>query len=187
VQGKPTRTLMRARAANASVVNSKWKSNRLIASAMSHSVCGMLSRGSQQGMLAPGGATGMLIRNGQPPQAQSGARTNPGSKVMLNPQLLPPRQMLTHADVIKMVRGGLPESVIAHTIQSAGRNFDFSPAGCRALQAAHVSRQALDAMGGGSARPCRAGMNPARGHGTDFRRSTVVYGSQTHLAERSYK
>jgi hypothetical protein len=81
---------------------------------------------------------------------------NLGSKAALNPQPLPPGQRLTNADVIKMVSGRVPESVIISSLQSAGKQFDFSPAGCRALQQAHVTANILNAMGDGSVRPCTA-------------------------------
>ncbi len=54
---------------------------------------GMLSSTPRQGMLAPGASSGMLMGNSQPPQGQVGARPNPGGKVELNPQPLPPRSM----------------------------------------------------------------------------------------------
>jgi hypothetical protein len=81
-------------------------------------------------------------------------QVNPGGQVSLNPQPLPPGQRLTNADVIKMLRSGVPESVIISSIQSATRNFDFSPSGCRALQQANVTATILKAMGEGSVRPC---------------------------------
>jgi hypothetical protein len=61
---------------------------------------------------------------------------------------------LTNADVIKMVKAGLPESVIISSFQSGGKKFDFSPAGCRTLNAAHLSENLLNAMGDGSVPPC---------------------------------
>jgi hypothetical protein len=61
---------------------------------------------------------------------------------------------VTNADVIKMVKAGLPESVIISSFQSGGKKFDFSPAGCRTLSAAHLSENLWNAMGDGSVRPC---------------------------------
>ena len=61
---------------------------------------------------------------------------------------------VTNADVIKMVKAGLPESVIISSFQSGGKNFDFSPSGCRTLNATHLSENLLNAMGDGSVRPC---------------------------------
>ena len=75
---------------------------------------------------------------------QSAAGTTPGAT----------RQTLTNADVLKMLKGGVPESVIVSSIQSAAHKFDFSPASCQELKAAHVTRQVLDAMGGGGVQPC---------------------------------
>jgi hypothetical protein len=77
-------------------------------------------------------------------ERQSAAGTTPGAT----------RQTLTNADVLKMLKGGVPESVIVSSIRSANHNFDFSPAGCRELQSANVTRQVLDAMGDGSVGPC---------------------------------
>ena len=61
---------------------------------------------------------------------------------------------LTNADVARMLKAGLAESVIISSIRSAKKNFDFSPAGCRALQRARVSAGILAAMGDGGERPC---------------------------------
>ena len=60
-------------------------------------------------------------------------RPGSGGTVELNPQPFPPRQQLTNADVIRMVRAGITESVIVHSIQSATKQFDFSPAGMQTL------------------------------------------------------
>jgi hypothetical protein len=59
---------------------------------------------------------------------------------------------MTNADVIKMVKAGIPEAVIVSSIQAATKQFDFSPAGIQALQQAHVSPAVLAAMCDGSAR-----------------------------------
>jgi len=74
----------------------------------------------------------------------SGALTGPGGRV------------LTNADVIKLVRAGIPEDTIMKSIQSARKQFDFSAAGCRALQQANVSAIIVVAMGDGSVGPCPA-------------------------------
>jgi hypothetical protein len=63
---------------------------------------------------------------------------------------------LTNADVASMLKAGLSESVIISTIQSAKKNFDFSPAGCQALQQARVSPAIIAVMADGSVRPCSA-------------------------------
>jgi hypothetical protein len=80
----------------------------------------------------------------------------PGSKVELNPQPFPPRQKLTNADVIKMLKAGIPESVIVSSIQSSNKQFDFSHEKLEALQRAHVSPAVLAAMCDGSAQACPA-------------------------------
>jgi hypothetical protein len=54
-----------------------------------------------------------------------------------------------------MLKAGLAESVIISSIRSARKNFDFSSAGCHALQQARVSVGILTEMGDGSVRPCR--------------------------------
>ena len=122
----------------------------------------MLSGTPQQGMLAHGAAqngqpsqsSGALLGNRPSTPGQGGETPNPASKIELNPQPLPPRIQITNADVLKMLKSGVPQSVIVSSIQSAPHRFDFSDASCRDLQAAHVSRQVLDAMGDGSVRPC---------------------------------
>lgn len=122
---------------------------------------GMLSGTPQQGILSPGApqsaspGSGALLGNRQATRGQGGGTPNPASKIELNPQPLPPRIQMTNADVLKMLKGRVPESVIVSSIQSATHKFDFSAASCRELQAAHISRQVLDAMGDGS-RPCPA-------------------------------
>ena len=123
---------------------------------------GMPASAPQQGMLLSGSTqngqsqsnSGALLGNQQVATGQSRMQQNPGSKVELNPQPFPPRQQLSNADILKMLKGGVPESVIVSSIRSANHNFDFSPAGCRELQSANVTRQVLDAMGDGSVRPC---------------------------------
>ena len=62
--------------------------------------------------------------------------------------------ILTNADVIKLVRGGVPELVVISKIQSARKGFDFSSSGCRALVQARVSAKVLEAMGDRSVQPC---------------------------------
>jgi hypothetical protein len=126
---------------------------------------GMLSGAPKQGMLAAGAVpsvqqpvpAGMLSGGSQPSSAQGVARPNPGSKVQLNPQPLPPRQKLTNLDVISMLRGGIPESTIIQSLGLATHSFDFSPSGCNALKRVHASRAILDAMGDGIVRPCFTG------------------------------
>ncbi len=121
---------------------------------------GMLSGAPQQGMLAPGttqgASSGTLLGKRLSTPGQGGGVPDPASKVELNPQPLPPRVQMTNADVLKMLKGRVPESVNISSIQSAAHKFDFSPARCLELKAAHVTRQVLDAMGDGGVRPCPA-------------------------------
>lgn len=58
---------------------------------------------------------------------------------------------LTNADVIKMVKGGLEESVVVAAIQSRPGNFDTSPDALIALHQAGVTKAELDAMLAGTA------------------------------------
>lgn len=123
----------------------------------------MLSGAPQQGMLSPVATesaqsqtnSGMLLGNRQTTPVQRGTQ-NPGSKVELNPQPFPPRQKLTNTDVIKMLKAGIPESVIVPSIQSSTKEFDFSRESMQALQRAHVSPAVLAAMCDGSVRACPA-------------------------------
>ena len=109
-------------------------------------------RGMLNGGTAPSGAGGVPAV-----QSQGGGMQNPGSKVALNPQPLPPGQRLSNADVIKMANGHVPEWVILSSVQSSRGNFDLSPSGCSSLRQAHVSERVLNAMGDGSVRPCASG------------------------------
>jgi hypothetical protein len=115
---------------------------------------GLLSGNNQsRGMLAPGATqsassqanSGALAGNRQLMPGQGGGIQNPGSKVQLNPQPLPPRQ-LTNADVINMVKAGVPQSAIVTSIQSTPTQFDLSPNGLGALRRAGVNQAILGAM-----------------------------------------
>ena len=53
---------------------------------------------------------------------------------------------LTNLDVIKMVKGGLPESVVVSTIKSGPAKFDTSPDGLIALHKAGVTPGEMDAI-----------------------------------------
>ena len=64
-----------------------------------------------------------------------------------------PAVPLTNADVVKMVKSNLPESVIVSAIRSRGGNFDTSPDSLIALHKAGVSAAELDAIMGASATP----------------------------------
>lgn len=114
---------------------------------------GMLSNSAPRGMLS-GGTAPSAVGGIQAAPGQGGGVQNPGTKVALNPQPLPPGQRLSNADVIKMAKGRVPESVILSSVRSSRGSFDLSPAGCTSLRLAHVSEQVLSAMGDGSVPPC---------------------------------
>jgi hypothetical protein len=59
---------------------------------------------------------------------------------------------LTNLDVIKMVKGGLAESVVVSTIQSSPAKFDTSPDGLIALHKAGVTPGEMDAIMAASAK-----------------------------------
>ena len=70
---------------------------------------------------------------------------------------------LTNADVIKMVKNGLPESVIISSIQSSTAHFDLTPNGLISLHKAGVGQKTMDAMmaAGGSKPPAEAAAPPS--------------------------
>lgn len=79
----------------------------------------MLSGGTRQGMLAQGGNSGMLSGRGQPPQTQRGVGINPGSKVELNPQPLPPKATAsTHASKMTVSAKARVGTKLGSTVQS---------------------------------------------------------------------
>lgn len=109
---------------------------------------------------------GMLVPAVKPTQAQSSSigKETPG-------QILPYRPgvpTLTNADVIRLVKGGVPESAIINQIKSSNAQFDFSPQSCSALAQAHVSNNLLNAMSNSGASPCfTGGVRPETGNGSD--------------------
>jgi len=123
---------------------------------------------------------------GTTPQASSGAV--PGNRGRSSPGFIDPNrptyqsgggsaQTLTNSDVIKMVKAGIPESVIVSSVQSATKQFDFSNDSCRALQQANVSSIIVVAMGDGSVRPCPeiTGAGGVNGSGfTDPNRESIT-------------
>jgi len=144
---------------------------------------GILSGTPQQGMLSPGttqsakGNSGSLLGNQQSAPGQGGGKSNQrtgssgaidatpntigGATLMqvkpsaaTRPGSPSSRQGLSNADVISLMKAGLPETAIVSKIKSTQGNFDLSFAGCSQLQQAHVSASVLNAMGGGSVRPC---------------------------------
>src|SRR6201999_1896293 len=56
------------------------------------------------------------------------------------------QKALTNADVVKMVKGGLPESVIVSAIQSSPAKYDISPDALIALQKDGVTAKEMDAI-----------------------------------------
>jgi hypothetical protein len=57
-----------------------------------------------------------------------------------------PQKTLTNADVVKMVKGGLPESVVVSAIQSSPAKYDISPDALIALQKDGVTAREMDAI-----------------------------------------
>ena len=118
----------------------------------------MLPGAPQQGMLASGpGAVTQSQTNGGLQQSRvqaSPATTNGTRETNTGTSRTESVQALTNADVVRMLQAGLAESVIVSSIRSGRKNFDFSPAGCQALQRARVSAGILAAMGDSRVRPC---------------------------------
>ena len=110
----------------------------------------LLSPESSAGNMNTPGSTGMLA-----PAAKSGGTANAiggNGGFTGGVKSTAPQRLLTNAEVIRMQKAGISESVIVHSIQSSTKQFDFSPTGIKALQQAHVSPAVLAAMCDGSAR-----------------------------------
>ena len=76
------------------------------------------------------------------------------------------KKPLTNSDVLKMVKGGVPESVILSSIQSSPAKFDLSPDALVALHKAGVSQKVMDAMvAAAGGRPPADGAAPPSGAG----------------------
>lgn len=108
---------------------------------------------------APGNASNTPASNGMPaPTVKSGGASSisgsGGFTGGVKPGTAPPRNPLTNADVIRMQKAGISESVIVHSIQSSTKQFDFSSTSLQALRQAHVSPKVLAAMCDGSAPAC---------------------------------
>ena len=106
---------------------------------------------------APGNASSTPASNGMlAPAVKSGDGASTGGSGGFTGGVkqgaAPPQKLLTNADVIRMQKAGISESVIVHSIQSSTKQFDFSPTGIKALQQAHVSPAVIAAMCDGSAR-----------------------------------
>jgi hypothetical protein len=68
---------------------------------------------------------------------------------------------LTNADIIKMVKAGVPESVVIASIRSGPANFDTTPDGLIALHKAGLTAGELDAMSSPNSGAAQAAAAPA--------------------------
>ncbi len=123
---------------------------------------GMLSSTPNQGMLANGGTpnsqsggSGGLLGNHTSAPTQS-----EGNTTQSTPQQTPAHP-LTNADVIKMVKAGVPQSTIVTSIQSSPTQFDLSPQGLSSLHRAGVNQAILGTMQAGNGNSGASGSAPA--------------------------
>jgi hypothetical protein len=89
------------------------------------------------------------------------------------------QKTLTNADVVKMVKGGLPESVVVSAIQSSPAKYDISPDALIALQKDGVTAKEMDAIIAESKKTPAAGATsaaPAVSEKTHMPRVTVSQG-----------
>ncbi len=89
------------------------------------------------------------------------------------------QKSLTNADVVKMVKGGLPESVVVSAIQSSPAKYDISPDALIALQKDGVTAKEMDAIIAESKKTPAAGAasaTPAVSEKTHMPRVTVNAG-----------
>jgi hypothetical protein len=125
------------------------------------------SRGMLAGAINPGpqqSPSGGMVPGALNPGLASTTARNPGQLLPVKPGAA----TLTNAEVIRLIKGGVPESAIINQIRSSNKKFDFSPASCQALAQARVSPKILDAMGDGSVRPCfTGGVRTGAGTGAD--------------------
>jgi hypothetical protein len=147
---------------------------------------GLLNNKPQQGMLASGTGSsaqgqstdgGLLGNRAASSSITDGTRQNYASTTRQSGTLNSSGGVLTNADVIKIVKARVPESIVVQSIQSARGNFDLSSAGCHALQRANVSAIIVVAMGNGSVRPCPeiTGTGGLNGQGpTDHNRRSIT-------------
>ena len=134
-----------------SVLNSSWWTCGIYA----HNVNFILQPSTSMHLMSATGNAPLLAQRSAPGiQAQVSPGLTAGTPGQLLPARPGQRPSLTNADVIKMVRGGVPESAILSSIRSGQPNFDLSPNGCRSLQQARVSQNVLRAMGNGGVPPC---------------------------------
>ena len=89
---------------------------------------------------------------------------------------------LTNLDVIKMVKGGLPESVVVSTIQSRPAKFDTSPDGLIALHKAGVTPEEMNAIMAASANgPSSSSGNASAHEGGGPGQNSAMPPSKTRL------
>ncbi len=110
---------------------------------------------------------------GTPPNQPAGwhGQLLPGRPGEIMPTDRPQTKLLTNADVIRMVKAGLPQSTIVSSIQSSPGNFDLSPAAQRLLLGNRVSRQIIAVMqaansGRGASRADDLNPQPLPPHGS---------------------
>lgn len=72
-----------------------------------------------------------------------------------------PQKPLTNADVVKMVKGGVSESIVVSTIQSLPSQFDTSPDALISLHKAGVTQAELNAIIAASNGSTAAGASPS--------------------------
>lgn len=131
---------------------------------MSSAPAGLLSGAQPKGMLATSTTQNSqsqlgsvaVIGNHQSSSSQSGGAQSSVNKTVTHSQLPSSQVQMANGDVLKMLKGRVPESVIISQIQSSTHSFDFAPARCRELLDARATRQLVDAMGDGSVHPCPA-------------------------------
>ena len=109
---------------------------------------------------APDRVQSMISHVSQPIVAQSAASPRAGQSGQGQSQLpAVQRQPLTNADVIRMVKAGVPESTIVPAVQSSPTKFNLSPDALVELTRAGVTQKIMDAMmarGSGAFRPVRS-------------------------------
>lgn len=89
---------------------------------------------------------------------------------------------LTNADIVKMVKGGLPESVVVSAIQSSPAKYDISPDALLALQKDGVTSREMDAIIAESKKaPATEGSASGDSNtGGHLPRVTAISGKTTH-------
>jgi len=108
------------------------------------------SSGNASSATAPSGMLASPVKSGGAASTGGSGGFSGGVKQGTTPS----QKLLTNADVIKMQKAGISESVIVQSIQSSIKQFDFSRTSLQALRQEHVSPKVLAAMCDGSARAC---------------------------------